>query len=325
MEVSLEEKFGPNYRPDTYGLDIVTSPPNPFELGQSSFSEMLNFSKNHPYGHPTWQKRWLPLPPPVPTTPCFELVFRLWRAQEAHRQIHVATHRLALQGFYELETIQVSPTTYETRFKQVAIIPPMVPELVSDTAHYLRTCLDRALFAVLNPKTDQEKRNCQFPIVESANDFQQKLSRYMPNANQKIIDVVERLQPYNDGKGSTDGIDQGSLRSLQILDNYCKHRSVPVCLPVVGASSQERLELPDDKPTQQSGIGIAIEGALYERRTYSYPTFGAENVATHNVSLAPAFEDGIDPSVTHKPIVTVLCRSGNYIQNAALPALIELV
>ena len=141
MSVDWSQRFL-SYNPDDPAAKDYKFPPRPFSMGDSNFPNAQNYTKKQPYGHWTWQRETMPVPPPIDDgSPTYPILYKLWRASEKVKRINKESSKLARLGFYEIVTERKTDKLYVTKFSKVRDIPDIIPILTGEAAYHIRSSL----------------------------------------------------------------------------------------------------------------------------------------------------------------------------------------
>jgi hypothetical protein len=128
--------------------------------------------------------------------------------------------------------------------ESISDVPWQWPLIIGDAIHSYRSALDHLAWevAILCRERRGEfgppSRVTQFPIADSAEDFERQAARQLLDFWELERETVESLQPYRDHPGSSGGLLEGDpLSWLRDLSNQDKHRSLN--LAVVGSGTTD--------------------------------------------------------------------------------------
>ncbi len=120
---------------------------------------------------------------------------------------------------------KVIPEAVEYHSKR--LIPPRFSVLSGEVIHHLRSCLDHIVWHFSN--ADYRQRHItqvQFPILKErpapADMFAKYERKIKGITDTRVIDLIDRLQPYNPSPGSLNSI----LLAIHNLDIIDKHRTL---------------------------------------------------------------------------------------------------
>lgn len=106
-------------------------------------------------------------------------------------------------------------------------IPLTIPILVGEITYNLRAALDYLIYELARLDSKEIKENTQFPIEYEKSRFTRMRKIYLNGVNDKHVEIIERLQPYNKCEWT---------RTLKELSNPDKHRQLTICNSVIGIS-----------------------------------------------------------------------------------------
>lgn len=75
--------------------------------------------------------------------------------------------------------------------------PFIIGILIGEIAYNLRSALDYLIFELATHDSGSPKEMTQFPIVNSAHDFNHRIPTWLNGVNAAHVTMIERLQPYN--------------------------------------------------------------------------------------------------------------------------------
>jgi hypothetical protein len=162
-------------------------------------------------------------------------------------------------------------------------VPLLMPLVISDAVHNLRAALDYVVFELAREDSGQIQHGTQFLIEGVPSDatdkrrgFKPKSKKCLAGFNQRHIDAIEALQPYN---GTT------WTETLRDISNPDKHRQLTVLSPKnrdVLAAIRVREGGRFNRP-----LPPRIDGPRYEH-------YDIEVNAIHTIAI-PGMDQGIIP------------------------------
>jgi hypothetical protein len=128
--------------------------------------------------------------------------------------------------------------------ESISDVPWQWPLIIGDAIHSYRSALDHLAWEVAilcrerRGESGPPSRLTQFPIADSAENFERQAARQLLDFGELERETAERLQPYRDPPGSATGpLSEDPLTWLRELSNRDKHRSLN--LAVVGSGTTD--------------------------------------------------------------------------------------
>src|SRR5258708_5956758 len=148
----------------------------------------------------------------------------LWKVDRARKHaddLEVEVHAFWAADPYEVETVGTPLAGGGSyRVKRITALPEIIPLIVGDAAHNIRSALDHFAWAAVAPQ-ERGVQTC-FPIWNSTatrtrDKWKKQVDSKMKGASAALIEAVTRLEPWPAGRDSL-------LWAFQELDGVDKHR-----------------------------------------------------------------------------------------------------
>jgi hypothetical protein len=170
---------------------------------------------------------------------------------------------------------------YIYTLRYVKPIPDVVPWMVGDAVHNLRSALDHLAYYLVSIATSGKGpfEEVYFPVARSREGFKSRLrstKKYKSTAGGTVkrlrkcaIDAIKRIEPYEGGRGEI-------LFHIHKLDIIDKHH----VLLAVGSMNPSHSMPPSDVARYRKGLGIARNSPDFTPKKLS-TTFLTESVLRH--------------------------------------------
>jgi hypothetical protein len=186
-------------------------------------------------------------------------------------------------------------------------------------AHSLRATLDHLMFAIIAPKTKDAIQNTQFPIyTKGKRQFFSNVGRRMCGASKALIRDIEALQPYHRRKNPNSKY----LGYIADIDNWDKHRRLPITMFAVLASSVSAVILNSDRSTiaeTELVRGPLKPHAVIAKISFSGLQVNDQVKVDANFTAMPIFGNGMPKHLRGLHALDTLRQAGKLIHSEIFP------
>ncbi len=246
-----------------------------------------------------------------------------WKLRRAREHLHAADAISTefLQSYiYSVKSKIQRDGRHTIRIAEAKPIPPMFGITLGEVAHQIRSALDHLMFVLARPTTTRELESVQFPIYATRQRFRRNARRLMPGVKRGVVSVVASFQPYHSATQPKTIL----LRQLQEIDNWSKHRKLP--LTAVSVQSGTVLSITIDGNPVHIDAYKVYPGALKPDTVVArlrYADRSAYKRVVHmtaELTFIPVLDDSMPRVVSGIEVIRLLSNVGQFVENELLPA-----